>query len=354
MRRGDRLTLLDGYRGVAAIVVLLYHITLDTPVWMVQHGYLAVDFFFCLSGLVIASAYEEKLKEGMSVGRFLLIRVQRLYPLISLGAICAALVSIGISEPGRLAILTVRSALLIPSGLSSANPHTPLITVNFIAWSLLFELTVNLIYCTVIRYLNNKLLCAIILGSLICVFVLATEFHSLNFGPKRAHGITGVFRAMLSFFMGVALLRVWKSGVAGQLRSPPALGAAVLIACMLPVDSKAGWVVPYDLAIVVVLFPALILAAANTQLSGWQADICEWIGKLSYPIYVMQYPAYMLAILLSVLLPTTILVSLLITAAVVVMHIAFASIVLHRFDEPVQAWLRRWAGGQAVPAMTVR
>src|SRR6185437_6209521 len=75
---------LDGLRGVAALAVVLYHYASDL---IAPHGYLAVDLFFAMSGFVIASAYEAKLKDGLDVRGFLGIRAKRLAPLWMLGAI---------------------------------------------------------------------------------------------------------------------------------------------------------------------------------------------------------------------------------------------------------------------------
>jgi len=59
--------ILDGLRGVAAIAVVIFHfmeITIPDPKNnFIAHAYLAVDFFFCLSGFVIAYAYDDRLSK---------------------------------------------------------------------------------------------------------------------------------------------------------------------------------------------------------------------------------------------------------------------------------------------------
>ena len=80
-----RYELLDGLRGVAAFAVIWYHFfegfaTSPTDQWM-NHGYLAVDFFYVLSGFVIGYAYDDRWRDGgMTAGRFMLRRVIRLQP----------------------------------------------------------------------------------------------------------------------------------------------------------------------------------------------------------------------------------------------------------------------------------
>jgi peptidoglycan/LPS O-acetylase OafA/YrhL len=80
----ERFVALDSWRGIAACVVALYHLKayshlLGTPV--LGSAYLMVDFFFVLSGFVIAANYQQRLLDGFGVGRFLLLRLGRLYPL---------------------------------------------------------------------------------------------------------------------------------------------------------------------------------------------------------------------------------------------------------------------------------
>src|ERR1700761_6040207 len=76
---------LNAMRGIAAIGVVLFH---GRALWhgaVAPHGYLAVDIFFMLSGFVIAHAYEERLRLGLSVAEFAKIRIIRFYPLYALG-----------------------------------------------------------------------------------------------------------------------------------------------------------------------------------------------------------------------------------------------------------------------------
>src|SRR4051812_33009270 len=93
MAHKDHFIALDGLRGVAALVVIVMH---RGRWWYPQggflgHGYLAVDFFFLLSGFVIAFAYDSRLSAGMSAWRFMGLRLIRLYPLILLGMLLGAL-----------------------------------------------------------------------------------------------------------------------------------------------------------------------------------------------------------------------------------------------------------------------
>lgn len=105
MSAAQRYATLDGLRGVAAGLVVCYHTHLFRgSAAITPHGYLAVDFFFMLSGFVIASAYQEKLEAGFTVADFVTQRVIRLYPVALAGILLGALrlVSLYVIRSGRL------------------------------------------------------------------------------------------------------------------------------------------------------------------------------------------------------------------------------------------------------------
>jgi peptidoglycan/LPS O-acetylase OafA/YrhL len=83
MTHDHRLLTLDGMRGLAAILVVVYHF--EVVVKLVPSGYLAVDFFFLLSGLVIARTYAPRFEDGLKTRDFFVHRIIRLYPLFFVG-----------------------------------------------------------------------------------------------------------------------------------------------------------------------------------------------------------------------------------------------------------------------------
>jgi peptidoglycan/LPS O-acetylase OafA/YrhL len=75
---------LDGWRGIAAILVVLHHFPSISPLYssvFIKNSWLFVDFFFVLSGFVIAANYSDKLGNGFSISKFMALRLGRLYPL---------------------------------------------------------------------------------------------------------------------------------------------------------------------------------------------------------------------------------------------------------------------------------
>ena len=89
--------LLDGLRGVAALLVVWYHVfegyafAGGTSIETINHGYLAVDFFFILSGFVIGYAYDDRWGRTLTVKNFFKRRLVRLHPMVVLGAVLGAI-----------------------------------------------------------------------------------------------------------------------------------------------------------------------------------------------------------------------------------------------------------------------
>ena len=114
----ERFVVLDSWRGIAACMVALFHMDQFSPnshlhVPFLGNSYLFVDFFFVLSGFVIAANYQQRLLDGFGVGRFLLLRLGRLYPLHF------AMLALGVA---------VKLLLLLIPALSSATPAAPFST----------------------------------------------------------------------------------------------------------------------------------------------------------------------------------------------------------------------------------
>ena len=90
LKSRQHFEILDGLRGIASISVVIFHfMEFATPDYndnFMAHAYLAVDFFFCLSGFVIAYAYDTRLSE-VGVKKFFQLRLIRLHPLVFIGSI---------------------------------------------------------------------------------------------------------------------------------------------------------------------------------------------------------------------------------------------------------------------------
>ena len=168
--------ILDGLRGVAALTVVCFHLFeayatshLDQRI---NHGYLAVDFFFILSGFVIGYAYDDRWTK-MTVGEFLKRRFIRLHPMVVIGALIGAVMfyfqgcsvwDVSTVSVGALLLATLMNALLIPAtpgaeirGVGEMYP------LNGPSWSLFFEYIGNILYAFFIRLLPTRALAVLVL-----------------------------------------------------------------------------------------------------------------------------------------------------------------------------------------------
>src|ERR1700754_3533814 len=118
--------ILDGLRGIAALAVVTFHFMewaySDYSKNFIGHGFLAVDFFFCLSGFVIGYAYDDRIGK-MGVWEFFKSRLIRLHPLVILGSILGLIAfyvnpfsSTAACGPGRIAVIFLASILMVPFG----------------------------------------------------------------------------------------------------------------------------------------------------------------------------------------------------------------------------------------------
>src|SRR5215218_6671299 len=152
---------LDALRGVAAFAVMIYH---QQHTNVMGHGYLAVDFFFILSGFVIAKAYERKLITDMRLREFAAVRIARLYPLLIAATLLSA-AYMGMSSIRRgenMAWLTLLPAALFglpdPSGTLAPDPF-PILPV---VWSLFFELLANFVWMIIASLFSGRRLAAFV------------------------------------------------------------------------------------------------------------------------------------------------------------------------------------------------
>ena len=133
--RRDRLVLLDGMRGIAAIAVMMHHLE-----HAFGHGgpfirsYLFVDFFFLLSGFVLTLAAEERMNSGWGTMGFMRARIRRLWPTVAIGA-CLGAVQAGLAgQTQDLALLLLLALLFIPNPLQRGDAYplnNPAVVVVF-------------------------------------------------------------------------------------------------------------------------------------------------------------------------------------------------------------------------------
>ena len=293
----QRFVVLDGLRGVAAFAVILDHVPGGALGDLLPGRYLAVDFFFVLSGLVLSHAYGRRLEQGWSPLTFLTARLIRLYPMYLLGLMIGLALSVlgllrGWVGPTWSDVLTTAALglLFLPAPPMPAFGGGSLYPFNGPAWSLFFELIANLIYALIARFLSWRMLGAILAVASVAV-VYTLNRHAGTGGPGWLweHIDAGFARVMFDFFAGVAIHRL------RLMRQIPALPWWLALAgflAVIAVPAPGEWRVVYDSAAALILMPALVALSAGSRVTGVVARICSTIGLLSYGVYVIHVPMF--------------------------------------------------------------
>jgi len=354
--------ILNGLRGVAAVTVVCYHIFeayatshLDQ---IVNHGYLAVDFFFILSGFVVGYAYDDRWGK-MKTKDFIKRRIIRLHPMVVIGAVIGAIMfytqgcsvwDVSKVTIPALFIATFFNALLIPvtpgteiRGLGEMFP------LNGPSWSLFFEYIGNILYALFIRKFSTKVLAVVvfIVGCGLAVFAILGPLGDICVGWQLT-GIEftgGFLRLLFSFSAGLLLSRIFKPA---KVKVKQVFWICSLtIVALLAVPRIGGadrlWMNGvYETICCVVLFPLLVYLGASEKSAGkYTTRICKFLGDISYPLYMVHYPFIYLYYAWVKNDNLTFGESLPGAAAVVAGSILLAYICLKLYDIPVRKYLTK-------------
>ncbi len=283
-----RYAALDAMRGLAAFAVVVYH--LDRP--YAPSAYIAVDFFFVLSGFVIARAYGEKLASGMTVLAFMKARYARLYPLFLIGSVYGLVQLLlhwqaaGVGRADLAAsILTTVFMLPSPSFLTrSAGDILALYPLNGPAWSLFWELLANLVFALVLFRLKTRSLILIAAASLAMLIGSVFLHKSLDLGWEW-HSVDGGFaRVFFSFTLGMIIYRLRGETTLG--RTVNSYAALLPIAAILALLFLPTYSLKYALVFCILISPLIVLAGTMLELPERLQRLGIFLGYLSYPIYM--------------------------------------------------------------------
>jgi peptidoglycan/LPS O-acetylase OafA/YrhL len=346
-----RLGALDGLRGFAALLVMGLHIAACLGWAGLGHGYLMVDLFFLLSGFVLSAGYGQLLAQGGQGRWFAWRRLLRLWPLSLAGLFLGALVAAGLAAGGlrelesQPVLRLVLGAAFLPwlaGGLVCA--------FNGPAWSLQLELWINVAYGLVARWLTDRrlmILVALAATALAIDALLSGNFDGgfANNDPGRSAGPyawgMGWLRIGFAFPAGILLHRLW---LAGRIRLSAASGAwLVPVALMAIALPPLGLPPLFDLAVVFLAFPVLLIMGAETRLSGAAARISDFLGRISYGLYVLHGP---ILVLFREIEPAGLPAPLRLAwyGAAALTAILAATVAERIIDRPARHWVaRRWA-----------
>ena len=296
-----RFVVLDSWRGLAACMVALFHLDAYSHLYSVpflRNSWLFVDFFFVLSGFVIAANYQQRLLDGFGVGRFLLLRLGRLYPLHF------AMLMLFIAWD----LLRVLGRVLSPS-LSPANPvalfSTPseapgtilanlllvqslhlydFLTWNLASWSISTEFYTYVVFAACLIGLRRHAWIAVVLAMIGGPILIAM----LSERGMNIHYDWGIIRCVYGFAAGAVswnLYRKWngelRKWLSGSMVEWGALGLVVVFV------STAGTTLlsiaaPYVFALVVLAFAF----EAGTASAILKLRPMVFLGTISYSIYM--------------------------------------------------------------------
>ena len=353
----EHFEVLDGLRGSAAFLIVIFHLfnysfRFHGPWALVKHAYLAVDFFFALSGFVVAYAYDDRWTR-MTMLQFFRIRLIRLHPLVLIGATLGLLgyifdpfsKAMNHTPAPILLLAYITSLFLLPSPPVGGRLHETQ-ALNGPAWSLMQEYLGNIAYALILRRLRTTTLAIIIgLSALLLIWTANTK-GSLDGGWGYPEIWMAPLRLTVSFVMGLWLYRIHD-----RIRFPRIgllLLSIVLVVCFqMPQFSKVSGLSLnglYDAACVLFLFPLVILCGAHSRAGTGMIRLCKFSGRLSYPLYITHIPfVYVLTGYSSTRHPSTDVKLIWILLLIPIVTLV-AWIILKYFDEPVRAWLTRRYG----------
>lgn len=302
---------LDALRGIAALMVVLFHILEiysggDHTQQMINHGYLAVDFFFMLSGYVMAHAYDDRWHQ-MTLADFFKRRIIRLHPMIILGMTFGALCfyssaselfpKVADTSFWNLILILIIGYTLIPVPVSMDirgwNEMHPL---NGPAWSLFLEYFANVLHALILRKLSKIILSILVFIAAVALLHLALTSPqgdiiggwSLESDQLRI----GLTRLLFPYMAGMLLRRL----VQPTERGNTFFMASLLLVLVLSVPRIGGhshlWANGlYDALVVILIFPAIVFLGAISKVSGdLTQKTCTFLGNISYPLYIIHFP----------------------------------------------------------------
>lgn len=336
--------ILDGLRGVAALAVVTFHfmewVYADPSKNFIGHGFLAVDFFFCLSGFVIGYAYDDRVAK-MGVVQFFISRIIRLHPLVISGSVLGLMAFLfdpfgghpELYSTGKIFLTFVCSLFLIPLPIIEDRGFN-LFSFNAPAWSLFWEYVANIVYAFVLYRIKGLLLKILTVLAAFVICFVAYRSGNLLGGWSGPTFWDGCARISYSFLAGLLIYRSnWiiknRIGFIG-------LSALLLLAFITP-SSTWNWL--SEPLIVLLYFPLLISLGAGTQLAPALKKVCKFSGKISYPLYMTHYAVlWMFGNYYLSQKPGTMQLTFIVITATILL-IAAAYLVMIAYDIPLRKYL---------------
>ena len=364
--------LLDGLRGVAAMLVVWYHVfegfqfAGNKPVIdFINHGYLTVDFFFMLSGFVIGYAYDDRWGKSLTMSGFFRRRLIRLHPMVMLGALIGA-ISFLLTSMERwdgthstlllTLIALVCSWLMIPAlpGMQrDVRGNGEMFPLNGPCWSLFFEYIGNILYALIIRRLSTRAL-AWLTALLCCALTWFAVTNQSGYGSigvgwtvDTTNLLGGTLRMLCPFTIGMLMSRVFKpiKNVRGAFWICTIILLVLFHVPFIDGGTPMSLNGIFEVACIICIFPIIVwLGASGTTTDNTSRRICRFLGDISFPLYIVHYPlmyAFYMWLMKTELYTFSETWPIAISTMACSVCIAWLS--LRFYDEPVRKWLKKFA-----------
>jgi peptidoglycan/LPS O-acetylase OafA/YrhL len=344
LKTKQHFEILDGLRGVAALAIVLFHFMeiVYPPVEnFIAHGFLAVDFFFCLSGFVIAYAYDDRIGK-MGVVEFFKSRLIRLHPMVIFGSVLGLLAflfdpfggNVQLYSLGQIILIFLASVFLIPYPTMLERSFN-LFGLNAPAWSLFWEYVANIVYAFILFKLSRRLLSLLLFLAAAALFFVSYRSGSLLGGWAGENFWDGGARISYSFIAGML---VYRSNLIIRSRLGfPALAVLLMMAFLMPFNPARTWIT--EPLVVIFYFPLLVALGAGATLTPRLKKVCIFSGKISYPLYMTHYSVmWIFGKYYSQYKPATTQLFFIVTAAIILL-VGFAYLVMRFYDIPVRRYL---------------
>jgi peptidoglycan/LPS O-acetylase OafA/YrhL len=344
LKTKQHFDILDGLRGVAALAVVIFHfmewVFTNPSQNFIGHGFLAVDFFFCLSGFVIGYAYDDRIVK-MGILEFFKSRTIRLHPLVVAGSVLGLLAflfdpfggNLQLYSAGKIILTFICSVLLIPLPII-ADRGFNLFSFNAPSWSLFWEYVANIVYAFVLYRVKRGILLLLTAISALAICFVAYRSGNLLGGWSGPTFWDGGARISYSFLAGLLIYRsnwIIKNNI-GFI----GLSALLFLAFIMP-SSEWNWLT--EPLVVLIYFPLLIALGAGAFLKPSLKKICVFSGNLSYPLYMTHYAVlWMFGNYYTSHKPGTMQLTFIIISGVILL-VAAAYLVMIFYDIPLRKYL---------------
>lgn len=287
----DRLPGLEALRCVAALCILKLHArAVFGGVPFFGRGYLGVEFFLLLSGLLMTVRQEPRWAAGADPWRFMAKRVARLWPLMALAGLLG-LPMAWVRAHGNISMFltgSIPNLLLLPTW--SQDFTFPL---NIPAWTIFAELVVNALHVGAIWRLRGWWFGALVAAVTAAVLAIGVVHGSFDVGA-RAGWLwlgAGVVRCLFSYTVGIALGRWW--GRTGGVQVPqwlpiPPIWSLVAMPVWVLLGYTERWHGWWPDALFVAVIGPVMLAGGIRMRHG--ARVATWAGRLAFPLFALQMP----------------------------------------------------------------